>query len=236
MLCFHCNIQWFYFKGVDFILFRKLFCLLHTLQLNTIFNFLISNFSEILSDIKNVRHQKCVCVCLSVSVRLRNSCHDVVGPPAEEAHAASERPPSADPQRGYLTALRPQRCCVHGQEHLLRPRWVPYSLWNLFPSHPAHSPPSLPLPPPGCTGLEELLGIEPAFLEFQDTLFSGASLTLERSVLSREVNDKLDTGISLFLTRLSPYFLLKPAHKCLEWLVHRYAAQIWTKDERALVD
>lgn len=79
---------------------------------------------------------------------------------------------------------------------------------------------SLP-PPPGCTGLEELLGIEPAFQEFQDTLFSGASLTLERSVQSKEVNEKLDASISLFLTRLCPYFLLKPAHKCIEWLVHR---------------
>lgn len=77
------------------------------------------------------------------------------------------------------------------------------------------------LPPPGCTGLEELLGIEPAFLEFQDTLFSRASLTLERSVQSKELNKKLDADISLFLTRLSPYFLLKPAHKCIEWLVHR---------------
>ncbi|XP_029695501.1 HEAT repeat-containing protein 1 [Takifugu rubripes] len=74
----------------------------------------------------------------------------------------------------------------------------------------------------GCTGLEELLGIEPAFLEFQETLFSSASLTMERSVQSREVNQKLDGNISLFLARLSPYFLLKPAHKCMEWLVHRF--------------
>ncbi|KAM7370301.1 hypothetical protein PAMP_009861 [Pampus punctatissimus] len=75
----------------------------------------------------------------------------------------------------------------------------------------------------GCTGLEELLGIEPVFLEFQDTLFSRASLTLERSIQSKEVNEKLDAGISLFLIRLCPYFLLRPAHKCIEWLVHRYA-------------
>lgn len=85
-------------------------------------------------------------------------------------------------------------------------------------------PPPSVLPPPGCTGLEELLGIEPAFVEFEDTLFSRSSLTLERSVQSKEVNDKLDAGISLFLTRLSPYFLLKPAHKCIEWLVHRSGA------------
>ncbi|KAF3704004.1 HEAT repeat-containing protein 1 Protein BAP28 [Channa argus] len=82
----------------------------------------------------------------------------------------------------------------------------------------------------GCTGLEELLGIEPAFLEFQDTLFSRASLTLERSVQSKEVNEKLNTGISLFLTRLCPYFLLKPAHKCIEWLVHRFHIQLYNTD------
>ncbi|XP_069543811.1 HEAT repeat-containing protein 1 [Brachyistius frenatus] len=82
----------------------------------------------------------------------------------------------------------------------------------------------------GCTGLEELLGIEPAFLEFQDTLFSRASLTLERSVQSKEVNEKLDAGISLFLARLCPYFLLKPAHKCIEWLVHRFHVHLYNAD------
>lgn len=73
----------------------------------------------------------------------------------------------------------------------------------------------------GCNGLEELLGIEPAFAEFQETLFSDASMGLERSVQSKEVNKKLDRDIDLFLTRLSPYFLLKPALKCIEWLLHR---------------
>uniref|UniRef100_H3BVV8 HEAT repeat-containing protein 1 n=1 Tax=Tetraodon nigroviridis TaxID=99883 RepID=H3BVV8_TETNG len=82
----------------------------------------------------------------------------------------------------------------------------------------------------GCTGLEELLGIEPAFLEFQETLFSSASLTLERSVQSKEVNKKLDASISLFLARLCPYFLLKPAHKCIEWLVHRFHVHRYNVD------
>uniref|UniRef100_A0A4W5MB00 HEAT repeat-containing protein 1 n=1 Tax=Hucho hucho TaxID=62062 RepID=A0A4W5MB00_9TELE len=82
----------------------------------------------------------------------------------------------------------------------------------------------------GCTGLEELLGIEPAFSEFQETLFSQASVGLERSVQSKEVNKKLDAGISLFLTRLSPYFLLKPAQKCIEWLVHRFHIHLYNVD------
>uniref|UniRef100_A0A673YEQ4 HEAT repeat-containing protein 1 n=1 Tax=Salmo trutta TaxID=8032 RepID=A0A673YEQ4_SALTR len=82
----------------------------------------------------------------------------------------------------------------------------------------------------GCTGLEELLGIEPAFSEFQETLFSQASVDMERSVQSKEVNKKLDAGISLFLTRLSPYFLLKPAQKCIEWLVHRFHIHLYNVD------
>ncbi|CAL8302708.1 unnamed protein product [Lota lota] len=82
----------------------------------------------------------------------------------------------------------------------------------------------------GCTGLEELLGIEPAFAEFQDTLFNQASVTLERSVQSKEINEKLDEGISLFLARVSPYFLLKPAQKCLEWLIHRFHIQLYNVD------
>ncbi|KAJ8284792.1 hypothetical protein COCON_G00036420 [Conger conger] len=82
----------------------------------------------------------------------------------------------------------------------------------------------------GCTGLEELLGIEPLFEEFQETLFSQASKTLERSVQTKEVNQKLDAGISLFLSRLSPYFLLKPAQKCLEWLVYRFHIHLYNMD------
>ncbi|KAI1886943.1 hypothetical protein AGOR_G00200970 [Albula goreensis] len=82
----------------------------------------------------------------------------------------------------------------------------------------------------GCTGLDELLGIEPLFEEFQEILFSQASKTLERSVQTKEVNNKLDGDISLFLTRLSPYFLLKPAQKCLEWLVHRFHIHLYNPD------
>ncbi|KAJ4919181.1 hypothetical protein JOQ06_022167, partial [Pogonophryne albipinna] len=82
----------------------------------------------------------------------------------------------------------------------------------------------------GCTGLEVLLGIEPAFQEFKNSLFSPASLTLERSVQSKEVNEKLDAAIALFLARLCPYFLLKPAHKCIEWLVHRFHIQRYNAD------
>ncbi|XP_072906670.1 HEAT repeat-containing protein 1 [Hemitrygon akajei] len=82
----------------------------------------------------------------------------------------------------------------------------------------------------GCTGLEELIGIDPSFEEFQSTLFSEASKGLERSVQTKEVNAQLNENILRFLTRLSPFFMLKPAQKCLEWLIHRFHIHLYNHD------
>ncbi|XP_042638956.1 HEAT repeat-containing protein 1 [Orycteropus afer afer] len=82
----------------------------------------------------------------------------------------------------------------------------------------------------GCTGLEELLGIDPSFERFEAPLFSQLSKTLERSVQTKAVNKQLDENISLFLIHLSPYFLLKPAQKCLEWLIHRFHIHLYNQD------
>ncbi|KFQ56778.1 HEAT repeat-containing protein 1, partial [Nestor notabilis] len=82
----------------------------------------------------------------------------------------------------------------------------------------------------GCTGLEELIGIDPSFEVFQSSLFSSTSKGLERSVQSKAVNQQLDKNISLFLVHLSPYFMLKPAQKCLEWLIHRFHIHLYNQD------
>ncbi|NXO05043.1 HEAT1 protein, partial [Rhinopomastus cyanomelas] len=82
----------------------------------------------------------------------------------------------------------------------------------------------------GCTGLEELMGIDPSFEVFQSSLFSSTSKGLERSVQSKAVNQQLDKNISLFLIHLSPYFMLKPAQKCLEWLIHRFHIHLYNQD------
>uniref|UniRef100_A0A8D1WQ10 HEAT repeat-containing protein 1 n=1 Tax=Sus scrofa TaxID=9823 RepID=A0A8D1WQ10_PIG len=82
----------------------------------------------------------------------------------------------------------------------------------------------------GCTGLEELLGIDPSFEQFEAPLFSQLAKTLERSVQTKTVNKQLDENISLFLIHLSPYFLLKPAQKCLEWLIHRFHIHLYNQD------
>uniref|UniRef100_A0A8C3JFG8 HEAT repeat-containing protein 1 n=1 Tax=Calidris pygmaea TaxID=425635 RepID=A0A8C3JFG8_9CHAR len=82
----------------------------------------------------------------------------------------------------------------------------------------------------GCTGLEELMGIDPSFEVFQSSLFSSVSKGLERSVQSKAVNQELNKNISLFLIHLSPYFMLKPAQKCLEWLIHRFHIHLYNQD------
>ncbi|KAM6279972.1 HEAT repeat-containing protein 1 [Porphyrio hochstetteri] len=82
----------------------------------------------------------------------------------------------------------------------------------------------------GCTGLEELMGIDPSFEIFQSSLFSSTSKSLERSVQSKAVNQQLNKNISLFLIHLSPYFMLKPAQKCLEWLIHRFHIHLYNQD------
>ncbi|KAK2499157.1 hypothetical protein MC885_011626 [Smutsia gigantea] len=82
----------------------------------------------------------------------------------------------------------------------------------------------------GCTGLEELLGIDPSFEQFEAPLFSQLAKTLQRSVQTKAVNKELDENISLFLIHLSPYFLLKPAQKCLEWLIHRFHIHLYNQD------
>ena len=77
------------------------------------------------------------------------------------------------------------------------------------------------MPFSGLNGLEELETINPVFHEFIGSLFGDSALTFERSVQTKEINEKLDAKVRRFLIHLSPYCLLKPAQKALEWLIHR---------------
>ena len=75
----------------------------------------------------------------------------------------------------------------------------------------------------GTNGFQELIKLEtPLHDLFYDQLFSEVAADTERSVKSQEYNDELNSTIDHFLLHLSPYFLLRPAQKCIEWLLHRY--------------
>ncbi|XP_035910706.1 HEAT repeat-containing protein 1 [Anopheles stephensi] len=83
----------------------------------------------------------------------------------------------------------------------------------------------------GVSGLEELIQMHGAFAQFEDTLFDKKSIDLQRSVENQVVNEKLDNNIKKFFYHLSPYFMLQPAHKCLEWLIRRFEIHKYNRVE-----
>lgn len=83
----------------------------------------------------------------------------------------------------------------------------------------------------GYSGLQELIAISPAFTQFEATLFDKNTLELQRSIESVAVNQHLNASIKKFMVHLSPYFLLQPTHKCLEWLIRRFHIHEYNKDE-----
>ena len=81
-------------------------------------------------------------------------------------------------------------------------------------------------------GLEQLKLIDPeTFESFELTLFSSSSISFERAIQTKQVNDKLDQELRRFLIHLSPYFMLKSAHKVFEWLVFRYQIHTYNLNE-----
>ena len=57
---------------------------------------------------------------------------------------------------------------------------------------------------------------------YYEALFSEVAADTERTLKNKKYNKQLDATIESFLLQLSPYFLLRPAQKCIEWLIYRY--------------
>ncbi|XP_052893441.1 HEAT repeat-containing protein 1 homolog [Anopheles moucheti] len=81
----------------------------------------------------------------------------------------------------------------------------------------------------GVSGLTDLIKMHSSFAQFEDTLFDKKSIDLQRSVENQAVNKKLDSTIEKFFYYLSPYFMLQPAHQCLEWLIRRFEIQKYNR-------
>ena len=64
------------------------------------------------------------------------------------------------------------------------------------------------------------------FRTYEQTLFSPKSKETERLQLTSDENAALDEQITSFLRLLSPFFLLKPAHKALEYLIRKYRINV----------
>lgn len=83
----------------------------------------------------------------------------------------------------------------------------------------------------GISGLQELMQLNADFGQFEFTLFDRSSKDLVRSVETNDVNKLLAKQIRRFLHYLSPFFMLQPAHKCLEWLIRRYSIEAYDRDD-----
>ncbi|KAI8638474.1 hypothetical protein BD408DRAFT_373403 [Parasitella parasitica] len=74
-------------------------------------------------------------------------------------------------------------------------------------------------------GIMELVILDEKFSAFEKTLFSEGMKSIDRVLQTKDENDKLDASINAFLSQLSPYFLLKPSGKVLEYLIRRFRIQ-----------
>lgn len=78
----------------------------------------------------------------------------------------------------------------------------------------------------GAEALEEMIELDSRFTKFRTTLFSEASLTLDRNVQTKDVLATLDKNVAAFLDLVGPYLQLSPAIKTVEWLVRRFHINI----------
>ncbi|KAK6346259.1 snoRNA-binding rRNA-processing protein utp10 [Orbilia blumenaviensis] len=71
-------------------------------------------------------------------------------------------------------------------------------------------------------GFEELCSLDRRFAVFERSLFSEQSVAVDRDVLSKADNEKLDENVKGFLGLLGAWALVKSGVKALEWLVRRF--------------
>lgn len=74
----------------------------------------------------------------------------------------------------------------------------------------------------GLQGLNELSTVDPEMLEFEDELFSERAKRLDRMMLTREENGRLDVSLRRCLRRLGKWIGVMAGGRCIEWLVRRF--------------
>ncbi|KAF3913084.1 hypothetical protein AA313_de0200393 [Arthrobotrys entomopaga] len=71
-------------------------------------------------------------------------------------------------------------------------------------------------------GFEELCSLDRRFAVFERSLFSEQSVSIDRDVLGKEDNERLNENVKSFLGLLGAWALVKSGVKALEWLVRRF--------------
>ena len=83
----------------------------------------------------------------------------------------------------------------------------------------------------GRNGLEELARIDTSLHEYEENLFSEKCIGYERSVQGKQQLQQLDDAVGKFLRQLSPYLMLRAAHKCMEWLIRVFRINSYNVDD-----
>ncbi|GAU49365.1 hypothetical protein TSUD_252390 [Trifolium subterraneum] len=83
-------------------------------------------------------------------------------------------------------------------------------------------------------GLEVLISNDERFRNYKNDLFSHRSKEMDRELMGREQNDKLDVLINSYLKLLSGYFNLPSALKTLEYLIRRYKIHVHNYEDLIL--
>ncbi|XP_050386752.1 uncharacterized protein At3g06530 isoform X2 [Argentina anserina] len=86
----------------------------------------------------------------------------------------------------------------------------------------------------GLQGLELLVSADERFRNFKNDLFSYQSKELDRELMVKEENKRIDASISKFLRLLSGHFELPSSLKTLEYLIRRYKIYVYNIDELVL--
>ncbi|GME58855.1 Armadillo-like helical [Neofusicoccum parvum] len=79
-------------------------------------------------------------------------------------------------------------------------------------------------------GFQELCMLDPRFAAFAQNLFSEQSKTEDRTQMTKQENEELDTVLESFLGLVGARLLLKPAVKAVEWLVRRFRIHEYNTD------
>lgn len=73
-------------------------------------------------------------------------------------------------------------------------------------------------------GFDDLCTLDARFRSFATNLFAPSSVEVERETLNKKENDDLNTVVEQFLGLICGRLLLKPALKCVEWLIRKWKA------------
>lgn len=83
----------------------------------------------------------------------------------------------------------------------------------------------------GRNGLEELTRMDSSLHEYEENLFSEKCIGYERSIQGKQQLQQLNETIGRFLRQLSPYLMLRAAHKCIEWLIRVFRINSYNVDD-----